>query len=357
MLAIGQNTFVKNESVSQVTSAIFMGMMVFMMIIGIIILLIVIIPNFYGIRSEITIDEAVAHYKKNKNISDIIVTLTTTPKNISSKNMEHVIAHILRQNMKPKEIILYVPLKSRNTGEECIIPDWLKTTPVKIVKVTDMGPATKYLYALNEFSVINSNQRILVYSDESIMPPDMIELYNKYINMYPGYCIAAQGLRLKNSYRVEDAVIYSGKCHWLVRGLDRLFGHKNIVELEEDEYIPVDIVHSAAGYCLTPNMVQIDDLLNYKNMPQHAYYTDDIIMSGMLAKNNTRCIVCKQLESNIMTIETASNHLNKLLGIVENETSLGSSSQLYEECNTPSAPCTNDVSNEMIRWFAPYWLE
>jgi hypothetical protein len=56
-----------------------------------------------------------------------------------------------------------------------------------------MGPATKFLYSLREFS---GNKGILIVDDDKICPRVFIGQIAKYSNLYPNYALGYSGWRV-----------------------------------------------------------------------------------------------------------------------------------------------------------------
>jgi hypothetical protein len=90
---------------------------------------------------------------------NIILTLTTIPSRLSDSSdygMKSCIESLLNQNYNEYEIHINIPGRSKQTGEEYIIPEWLKEISNDKLKIfsdlEDLGPVTKIYYTLQRIT-------------------------------------------------------------------------------------------------------------------------------------------------------------------------------------------------------------
>lgn len=229
-------------------------------------------PNQYDLPS------AAQFYRENPNISDIVVSLTTIPSRLHSDVLRATLDSILRQTKRAKAIQFYIPWHFIRNNEPYVIPEWLEILPITIIRCHDRGPATKYLNALEDG---DPNQWFLICDDDTIKARDLIASYEIASNKFPECCIAAGGYDCGT-----PTTYYVGKTHL---GFQITVAFSGTFGIEEERQ--VDIVTGWASYMVKPRMISLGDLANYESMPKAAFFVDDTVISGWLAKNNTKCMV------------------------------------------------------------------
>ena len=115
--------------------------------------------------------------RTEKRDKKIIVSLTSSPARI--KGVPYTIASLLNQTMKPDKIILWLGDDRFPDRKLPKIFDKLKACGVDIEFREDLGPHTKYYYAMKEFP----EDIVITFDDDWIYRNDLIEkMYKSYIN-------------------------------------------------------------------------------------------------------------------------------------------------------------------------------
>jgi hypothetical protein len=328
--------------------AIKWSLFVFGILVLLVILLIILIITDFAESCSCDINESSRKYLNNKNISDIVVTFTTMPQRLKSATFKKCVSSILTQSLRAQEIRINIPYILKKTGENYIIPEWLSKTPVIIVRPEDEGPATKYLETLRHYK--DTKQKILVYDDDSILPPNTILKYDKFMKEYPNTVIATFGTLLnrkknKNGETVavtdseDKAIQFAGKYHMCTH-----FCYKHLQKvMKSDKIQKVDFIYGVNGYCLVADMVDVNVLSDFKSMPKSAFFVDDIVMSGHLASRNIPRVVGYDLECTRMTYEN-------IFGVLKH---------YFDGSNKETLSLTANSSNKnnatMIEYFSPHW--
>jgi glycosyltransferase involved in cell wall biosynthesis len=133
-------------------------------------------------------------------MTPVIVTLTTVPSRLSSVDEQGIklcINSLINQSYDGYEIHLNIPIKSKMTDEEYIIPQWLtELEKIKIFRTDDLGPITKLVYTVER--IVDPNTIIIVVDDDLVYHTDMVaEQVNnqlKWENAVVGY----DGMRSRN---------------------------------------------------------------------------------------------------------------------------------------------------------------
>lgn len=133
-------------------------------------------------------------------MNKVIVTLTTLPSRLTSEEHESGIKSnldsLLNQDYDGEyEIHFNVPSVLKYTGEEYIIPEWIRKIATNNPKfkifegLEDLGPVTKLAYTLKR--ITDPETIIIVCDDDLIYHPSMIKEQvinqNKYLDTAVGY--------------------------------------------------------------------------------------------------------------------------------------------------------------------------
>ncbi len=239
-------------------------------------LLFIVLLESGGTSTLCNINNAVIFYNTNQLKSNIIISFTTMPDRLHSKTFQKALCCMLTQTQRAKEIRLNIPYKSKRTNKLYDIPNWLKETPITIIRCEDYGPATKYIPSLMEFK--GRDQLILVYDDDSFMPPDLIETFSKLHFQKPNYCLTSEGRRVN-----EKISIFSKKS-FLVKLYFSIIGNKFLETTRENPFIITDIAFGYTGILLNSLDVKVDQLMDFENLPKAAFFVDDVMLSGHLAQ-------------------------------------------------------------------------
>lgn len=153
---------------------------------------------------------------RKKRAVSIIVSLTSIPERLSC--VQYPIRCMLGQTVKPDKIVLYLD-KDRLSDD--ILPEELralKNNGVEIVYVEDLGPHTKYFYALQTYK----DSYIITIDDDQIYNRDLIKNLLKAERAHKGAVCARRVMKMNltqcgipypyRSFRpIVDKAEYSGK--------------------------------------------------------------------------------------------------------------------------------------------------
>jgi hypothetical protein len=142
----------------------------------------------------------------------VVVTLTTLPSRITQEYNEGIKSNIdslLNQDYEGEyEIHFNIPTVLKYTGEEYIIPEWLreieKTNPkFKIFSgLEDLGPITKSYYTIQR--VLDPETIIIVCDDDLVYHPGMVAEQVKNQNKYENTAVGYDGTRAEDSSVFND---------------------------------------------------------------------------------------------------------------------------------------------------------
>ena len=153
------------------------------------------------------------------NPSDIIVSLTTTPKRFHYE-LPIAVHSLLTQTILPKEIRIYLSPKANVINQGNLTLEFLKIYVGNIdrsrvigklfdqlvqlrMEEEDYGPATKYIPVIKEFHSLSTNtlqsQRIVICDDDHYYHPYAISTLMKYSDQYENSIIGFRGWRSNTS--------------------------------------------------------------------------------------------------------------------------------------------------------------
>lgn len=306
-----------------------------------IILIILIIVCLYNIcvfnRTELL--PSIEYFLKNKNDSNIIISFTTIPSRLKNDNLKKVIESMLRQTCRAKEIIINIPYFLKKTGTQYIIPKWLRSMEgiITINRCEDYGPATKYITILQ---IADPNQRIYITDDDVLLDKNTLEWHSLYGKKYPTCCLANIGVKLEN-LNFQRGTIYLSNNNAILNLGFKMFYIDNSKTVE-NLTTKIDIVLGFGGYSLIPSMINVNDVMP-NNLPKEAFFVDDIVISGALAKNNVTRLVIKGPEISRMTIGDLYDYVVGYL--------IKSNVEILSVSNNS----THKNNNTMINYFRNYW--
>jgi hypothetical protein len=231
--------------------------------------------------------------------SQVIVSLTSIPSRID--HIKPVINSILDQNVKVDKIVINLPKKYRRFEKELTIPDFIKNCQnIHVDRINkDYGPITKLLPTLAREK---DDTKIIYVDDDMIYGKDFVETMIAYSDEHPNNAICNHAWSVK---RFLDHNKYDSKD-----------GRKDVAE-------------GFAAVLVKPKFFT-EDIYNILEAPESAFFSDDIWISGHLAKNGIEIIVTKY-----------NKYYNTLL--------IRKDSLLYG----PNKD--NKNTKEMIRYFGDYW--
>ncbi len=236
-------------------------------------------------------EKAKCFYDSNQNKSDIILSFTTMPDRLHSKTFIKALCCMLNQTHKLTEIRLNIPYVAKRTGKKYHIPQWLlNCKQITIIRCEeDYGPATKYIPTLQHFETINPDQKILIYDDDSFMPVDLVENFERLSFRYPNYCFTSEARRIKHNKNINkfDIKTVFSNTHLFSKLHSCFIGQESFHVTTKQPIIFGDVAYGYTGYLITPKMVNLIELMDFKNLPEAAVFVDDVTISGNLLKNNT----------------------------------------------------------------------
>jgi len=123
-----------------------------------------------------------------KRDEEIIISFTTIPSRIEKSI--YVIDVLLSQTVKPDNVILYL---GRDEFRNFILPPEIENLikrGLKIEYVEDLGPHTKYFYAIQN----NPNSIVITVDDDRIYNKNLVELFMKTHVLFPN-CVCANWVK------------------------------------------------------------------------------------------------------------------------------------------------------------------
>ncbi len=145
-------------------------------------------------------------------------SLTTTPLRI--EHMEPTIKSLLAQG--PKTVYLNVPYKFNKTGEDYVIPSWLnkyiETGQVTLIRLTDKGPATKFMGLFEYEKGIDPEEYICVVDDDHVYNKNLLSNLINKADQFNGTRVISTLLPL-GPPRIEGwcGFIFKWKLLWGIR--------------------------------------------------------------------------------------------------------------------------------------------
>lgn len=146
----------------------------------------------------------------------IVVSLTSIPERLSC--VQYPIRCMLRQSVRPDKIVLY--LDKGRLNDDMLPQDLLalKSNGLEIVYVEDLGPHTKYYYALQTYK----DCYVVTIDDDQIYSRDLIRTLLKTEKMNRGAVCARRAAKMRFTQRgipypyrsfkhLFDEALYSGK--------------------------------------------------------------------------------------------------------------------------------------------------
>ena len=202
----------------------------------------------------------------------IIVSFTSIPPRI--KKIDKVVIRILEQTIKPDKILIYI---GKNEFQDVPIPIFLriqmKLFGVEVRYVDDIGPHTKYFYAISEFP----NGIIITIDDDVRYPNDVIsELYASYLK--------------------HPRAISARRCHLITfdtngeikRYNDWLYKYSDLIDTPSFKLFPTGV-----GGVLYPPKSLHAEVFNLESIKKNALKNDDIWLKFMEIMNGTPVVMTK----------------------------------------------------------------
>jgi len=220
-------------------------------------------------------------------MSKVIVTLTTIPSRIIQdydSGIKSNIDSLINQDYEGEyEIHFNVPTVLKYTGEEYVIPEWLKelaaTNPkFKIFEgLEDLGPITKSYYTIKRST--DPEDIIIVCDDDLVYHPGMVAEQVKNQSRYENTAVGYDGSRAEDSSVFDDV-----RNHFVVSV------YKNIEVNILQHYKTVSYKRKFFG----------DDFDEFVGMS----WNDDILIGAYMGKQGIKKMVTfYEYEEPLITIE------------------------------------------------------
>src|ERR1700731_2131663 len=192
----------------------------------------------------------------------VIAAFSTLPDRIV--NLEPTIRCLLNQTRPPDDIVIAVPHFSRRQQLNYIIPKYLEELPrVRLLHCeTDWGPATKFIAVVREeLATGRDDSLIMIVDDDRVYPADALETYLFYHQQLPQAALCFRGAPMPSDLKWRKPKITRG---------DRIREPRRVA-----------VVTGCGSYFIQPRFFD-EQLWDYSNAPDGAFYMDDIWISGCL---------------------------------------------------------------------------
>ncbi len=200
----------------------------------------------------------------------LIVTMTTIPPRVSK--IHQVIWRLLEQSVKPDKIIIYLG-KEKFQGIELpfTLRLQIKLFGIEIRYVEDIGPHTKYFYAISEFK----NDIVITTDDDIRYTNDLIE-------------------ELYNSYKRHPKAVSARRCHLITfdenfvikKYNEWLYKHSKLIDIPSMLLFPTGV----GGVLYPPNTLH-PEVYNLENIKKLTLKNDDVWLKFMEVLNATPVVM------------------------------------------------------------------
>ncbi len=216
---------------------------------------------------RLSLDELDQLWSENRNRSDIVFSLTTTPSRML--HIESTLKTLLRQSRAPQEIRLNIPVWSKREEMGYEVPDRIRNLKsIKIVECEDYGPATKLIPSVLE---LDQDQKIIVVDDDRHYPRNLLEDLEKASSEKPdsafGFCgwIVPPDLvhRPATAYTI---IFIKPPAPILARRIRRQHA--------------IDVLRGVSGYLVKPRFFDKAALVDYADAPDVIFFVDDVWISA-----------------------------------------------------------------------------
>lgn len=198
-------------------------------------------------------DKETHKVNRKKREIPIIVSLTSIPDRLSC--VQYPIRCMLRQSVKPDKIVLYL---DRDRLNDDMLPEELlalKENGLEIVYVEDLGPHTKYFYALQMFK----GCYVITIDDDQIYSTELIR------NL----------LRTEKAHRGAVCARRAVKMNFTQSGIPYPYQSFNVIA-DKAEYLGRDILALGVGGVLYPPHCLDHADYDPELIRKIAWYADDI---------------------------------------------------------------------------------
>lgn len=200
----------------------------------------------------------------------IIVSMTTIPPRINK--IHQVIWILLEQSVKADKIILYLGKDNfKNVTLPFILKLQAKIFGLELRFVDDIGPHTKYFYAISEFK-----DDIIITTDDDIKyTNDLIE-------------------ELYNSYEKHPNAVSARRCHLITFNEKLEIKKYNEWEYKQSKLINIPsmlLFPTGVGGVLYPPKTLHPEVYNLDNIKKLSFKNDDVWLKFMEVLNNTPVVM------------------------------------------------------------------
>lgn len=208
---------------------------------------------------------------KESREDKIIVSLTAIPSRINKT--KYVVDRLLKQTLKPDEIILYLGEDEFNNVKLPSEFNILEKRGLKIEYVENIGPHKKYYYAMQA----NPSSIIITVDDDRIYPKDLIQ------NLYQSYLEFPHAI---SGNWIKKMMIRDGK----------FIPHQDWPRVTSYDGIPnfQYFAIGADGILYPPNILP-KEAFNLSQIKNLSYKADDVWLKGMELLNNIPVVKAKGL--------------------------------------------------------------
>lgn len=190
------------------------------------------------------------------------VSLTTLPSRIS--RLGPTLKSLLDQEVRADGIRINLPEISRRESREYDIPEFLRGLDcVSVVPCSrDWGPLTKLMPTLLDLQE-QPRARILVVDDDTIYPRTLLSTLGQASAELPSAAVCMRG--------------------WKVPFQERHANRRYIQASRCERPTPVEIMQGASGFLVRAGSLPPAELQD-PSLPPEAFFVDDILVSGCLAR-------------------------------------------------------------------------
>lgn len=209
-------------------------------------------------RHRITVNQELNRHGK------LIVSMTTKPDRVHKTWM--VIESVLRQDLKPDGIFLYLPCEEFK--DESVLPQKLialKKRGLQIVFVVEnLKPHNKYFYAMSAFP----NANVLTIDDDKIYPSNLVSTLKLYAEQHEGEICSVLTRQI-----VMTGCSAEKYLNWHLMKTNVGPSH--------------DLLSLGVGGVLYPAGALHKDVFDKEQLKSKALLTDDLWIKIMALRNNT----------------------------------------------------------------------
>lgn len=256
--------------------------------------------NFFGWAAEwtryVSMHRSITHFAVKKNESPdrprVIASMTSLPERMELADA--AINSMLNQTIPVSEIVFSIPEISRRTQQAYKIPQrFLDHPKITILRTeVDYGPITKLLPVLQR-EWKHPDALILCMDDDIVYPSTFVADLLNAREKLGDVALTGVGYKIPPSLKDDDRQKFKKK------GAD----------IHQPEQ--VDILMGAGGFLVQPKMFS-EQILMTDDIPEEAFFADDLWISFNLATKGTSCYVAPLTSINPVENLRISNSQNSL---------------------------------------------